>query len=66
MVVTYKMEDEELNDVYKKLSKQAQKNGYYLIPQSFYITLSNTIEYLRSQNKILSKRNKELRDGKNK
>lgn len=58
--------DEKLKKIYKELSNQAKNNGFFLIPTEFYANLANTIDYLRSENKRLSKRNKELKNGKNK
>ena len=39
--------EKNIKEIYKKLSEQASKDGYYLIPKSFYERLSNTIEELR-------------------
>lgn len=48
-----------LTNIYKELSTQAIKNGYYLIPQSFYDKLINALDYQKTQNKTISEsRNK--------
>ena len=41
------MMDEKLKKIYKKLSEQASKNGFYMIPKEFYTKLFNQIEQLR-------------------
>ncbi len=39
--------EEKLKKIYKKLSEQASKNGFYMIPKEFYAKLFNQIEQLR-------------------
>jgi PHD/YefM family antitoxin component YafN of YafNO toxin-antitoxin module len=53
---------EDIDTLYKNLAKIASEQGYYLISKKYYESLCNTVEYTRSENKRLSKRNKELRD----
>ena len=55
------METKELN---KKLTKIANENGFYIIPKNQMEEIYKSFDFLKSENKRLMKRNKELREMK--
>ncbi len=53
--------ENKIKQTYNELSKIAKENGFYLAPEKVWNEVCNTLQYLRSENQRLMKRNEELR-----